>query len=238
MSAAEPTPVVETPCSTMATAAHKTAEAKLGVALGTTYELTQPEVERCYAIAVARNKANVAGGRTNMNFSGRDDLMVSFQGLVGELAYMRMFGLNDEGLDDTTCRNAATDTFDATMSGHSVDVKTVIRRNAGILIAAWKKNNCPALYALLYCKGIKQIDTYRPDMKISITFLGMCPSKWVIRPENLKTLFKDQKEFYEYKQEDLVTWDFLCRKQTVEEMKEAQKKEAQKEAHNNSLSFF
>lgn len=203
--------------------AHKQTPVKAGVALGTTYHLTAEEVARCYTIASARNAANVAGNKTNMNFSGRCDLLVSFQGLCGEWAFTKLFGLDDAGIEDTTCRNAANDTFDGNLGGHSVDVKTVIRRDAGILVTEWKakSGNIARLFGLMYLDGIRYKDTYRPNMPISVTFCGLVPSQWILKPENKRKLFAEQKEFYCYDQSDLVSWDYLNRTETAEQMRAA-----------------
>jgi hypothetical protein len=201
--------------------AHRITPVKTGVALGTTYHLTAAEVARCYAIASARNAANVAGNKTNMNFSHRDDVLVSFQGACGEMACFRIFGLDDTGIDDTTCRNAMNDTFDGNLGGHSVDVKTVIRRDAGILVTEWKAKNPPRLYCLMYLDGLRYKDTYRPNMPISVTFCGLVPASWILKEENKKTLFAEQKTFYCYDQSDLVSWGYLNRTETAEQMRAA-----------------
>jgi hypothetical protein len=197
----------------------------MGVGIGSTYKFSKAEVDRCYRIGKARNDANIAEGKTNMRFSNRDDVVISCQGILGEAAFMRMFGQDDETLEDTTCRNASNDTFDATLDGHSVDVKTVLRPGLDLIATSWKAKNPASLYAMMWLHGLKQSDlVWRDDLELSCTFLGMMPGAWLFKPENVKTMFAEQKEFYCWPSARLVTWDYLMRKQTEEEMEEQKDK--------------
>jgi hypothetical protein len=197
---------------------HKAKAVKLGVGIGTTYVLTPQEIKRCYLIAKARNDSNVAGNRTNCRFSDRDDVMISFQGMCGEYAMLKMFDLDEAGIDDTTCRNYMTDSFDANLEGHTVDVKTVLRQGLDILVSQWKAKNPAGLFAMMMLNGLKSNDAWREDFKLSATFMGFAASEWVLQEKNIKKMFKEQKPFYVWPQDQLVTWDALVRKQTYEEM--------------------
>jgi len=198
---------------------HKTKPVKMGVGIGTTIVLTPAEIKRCYLIAKARNDSNVAGNRTNCRFaSKRDDVMISFQGMCGEYAMLKMFELDDAGIDDTTCRNYMTDSFDANMDGHTVDVKTVLRPGLDIIVSEWKSRNPAGLFAMMLLTGLRNDDMWREDFKLSVTFIGLCCSSWILQPENIERKFAEQKEFYVWPNNRLVTWDALMRKQTYDEM--------------------
>jgi len=202
---------------------HKFKSAKRGVGIGTTYTFTPEEIKRCYAIAKGRNDSNVAGNRTNCRFSTRDDVIVSFQGMLGEYALLKMYELDLEGIEDTTCRNYMNDSFDANLEGFTVDCKAVVRTGLDLIVSEWKAKNAASLFAMVLINGLKMTDTWedvQKEFKLSATLLGLAPSDWVLKPENLKPMFKEQKKFYCWPSSMLVTWDMLKREQTEEQMNE------------------
>lgn len=122
------------------------------VPIGTRYALTQREMRECVRIGRERGKQNRAEGRASRRFSlHRSDDDISIQGVIGELAFARLFDLSID-IHDTTCRSAQSETrFDAVMmpEGWTVDVKTTVARDGPVRVACWKAPNPPGVYALL-----------------------------------------------------------------------------------------
>ncbi|WBR14454.1 hypothetical protein pkur_cds_279 [Pandoravirus kuranda] len=122
------------------------------VPIGTRYALTQREMRECVRIGRERGERNRAEGRASRRFSlHRSDDDISIQGVVGELAFARLFDLSID-VHDTTCRSAHSETrFDAVMmpEGWTVDVKTTVARDGPVRVACWKAPNPPDVYALL-----------------------------------------------------------------------------------------
>lgn len=122
------------------------------VPIGTRYLLTQREMRECVRIGRERGKQNRAEGRASRRFSlHRSDDDISIQGVIGELAFARLFDLSVD-IHDTTCRSAHSETrFDAVMmpEGWTVDVKTTVARDGPVRVACWKAPNPPDVYALL-----------------------------------------------------------------------------------------
>lgn len=118
----------------------------------TKYVLEGAELKHCHDIGKARNDTNRLNKKRNMNYSARDDELISIQGMYGEWALRKMFALPCEDLFDTSCRNTSNDTFDAVLkNGWTFDVKTVKFYVRDLLVSSWKKKNPPTFYALLYC---------------------------------------------------------------------------------------
>ena len=91
------------------------------------YLLDDQEWAFCTKIGKERNARNQQEKKTNMNYSHRDDDTISIQGVIGEYAFLVLHHLPTDGLEDTTCRNVGTDTFDAVFdNGSTVDVKTTL----------------------------------------------------------------------------------------------------------------
>nr|UDO47664.1 hypothetical protein [Pandoravirus massiliensis] len=122
------------------------------VPIGTRYALTQRDMRECVRIGRERGERNRAEGRASRRFSlHRSDDDISVQGVVGELAFARLFDLSID-IHDTTCRSAHSETrFDAVMmpEGWTVDVKTTVARDGPVRVACWKAPNPPDVYALL-----------------------------------------------------------------------------------------
>jgi len=120
------------------------------VALNAVYRFSAKEADTCVAVGLERNAQNKRAKTTNMNYSNRNDDDISIQGVFGEWAFRRMFGLPTIDILDTRCRNAANDTFDATLSnGWAVDVKTTLFEVESILVGEHKRRNPAGAYALM-----------------------------------------------------------------------------------------
>jgi len=129
-----------------------------------TVVLDQYCISMCAFIANERTRRNTAAGLKDARFaSDRSSGDVDVQGVVGEMAFNRFFGLDDAPLHDTTPRTAAGETtFDGIVSvrlptaggapgasrAYTIDVKTTIRPGVPIRVSAWKCRNPPNLYAL------------------------------------------------------------------------------------------
>jgi hypothetical protein len=120
------------------------------VELGQRCRLTTEEAAICLAAGRRRSEVAAAKGRWNMRRSDRRDEDIHIQGLVGEFAFCRLFGLVVEAMDDAH-RTASTETrFDAVMpDGRTVDCKTSTHPDSDLLVALWKEGNPPSLYALM-----------------------------------------------------------------------------------------
>jgi hypothetical protein len=199
--------------------------------IGTRHQMNTSDIDRCIRIGQGRNHANILGKRKNMRYSRRDDTQISIQGCIGELALMRMLGLQTTELDDVTCRNASNDTFDATINGNKIDAKTTIRSGLDLVVSTWKSKNPPELYALLTLhrldkKGTQKIKPSEPfteDMKIEVEFCGMVKSEHVLKRENIQTRYGN-KEYYIYPSKKLMSYPEVLSEeppQLVEEPQDA-----------------
>jgi hypothetical protein len=143
-----------------------------------------------------------------MNFSRRDDEQIHIQGVIGELAFCRLFCLPIE-IYDTTCRNSHNDTFDATMpNGWKVDIKTTLPPDAPILVSKWKRLRPPHIYALA------TLDNYQDKSNINVRrlprvcFRGFVLASTILRDENLITMASGS-VFFRWPQDRLRTLEEL-----------------------------
>lgn len=179
-----------------------------GVQLGASYTLTPAETETCIRIGLERNSKNIANNSKNMNYSSRDDSQIQMQGVAGEYAFCKLFGLAIE-IDDTTCRNFLNDTFDARFgNGWKVDVKTTLRSDAPILVSTWKSRNPPQLYALMIMENYSETEDVSAGRLPCLVFKGIVTSKEMLREENLRQ-FRQNSDVLHYclKQDRLHTLD-------------------------------
>lgn len=191
-------------------AAHLTPQ----VRIGQTYTLTAEETEQSVRIGRERNSKNVQQQTKNMNFSQRNDDEISIQGVVGELAFSRLFGLPIE-IHDTTCRNAHNDTFDATLpNGWKVDVKTTVRNDAPIIVSTWKRVRPPQLYALLILENYEDRHKIGPNRLPRISFRGFVHSSVILQESNLKTM-RNGYTHYHWPQDRLQTLDAILENSAV-----------------------
>jgi len=155
------------------------------VSIGQTYTLTAEETDQCIRIGRERNAKNIQQKTKNLNFSKRDDEQISIQGVVGELAFSRMFGIPIE-IYDTTCRNAHNDTFDAVLpNGWSVDVKTTVRLDAPIIVSTWKRVRPPHLYALIILENYASGQNITINRLPRVCFKGFVQSSVILQDANL-----------------------------------------------------
>nr|UMO78810.1 hypothetical protein [Pandoravirus belohorizontensis] len=167
------------------------------VPIGARYTLTRDETRECARIGHERNRRNRDEGRASRRYTAhRTDDDISVQGVIGELAFARLFDLSID-IHDTTCRSARTETrFDAVMTpeGWTVDVKTTVGHDAPMRVACWKLPNPPDVYALLVYVNY---DPLRPlDARVRalpvIEFRGFASSAAVFAPESrIDTVARD-----------------------------------------------
>jgi hypothetical protein len=182
------------------------------VPIGTRYTLTRDEMRECVRIGRERNQRNRSEGRLNRRYaSHRTDDDISVQGVIGELAFARLFDLSID-IHDTTCRSARTEVrFDAIMPpyGWTVDVKTMIGRDGPLRVNHWKLPNPPDLYALLVYTNYdaeKPLDAQVAAMPI-IEFRGFASSATVFCSSNrVDTVDRDGQRgvLYVVQQQSLV----------------------------------
>ncbi len=120
------------------------------IEVGHVHALTPEDELDCLALGRERCEVNESAGARSNKYSSRPVRDISVQGVRGEMAFCRMFGLPVE-VYDTTPRRAATESrFDGVMpDGSTVDVKTVARADAPLAVCEYKRHNPPGFYALL-----------------------------------------------------------------------------------------
>lgn len=93
-------------------------------------------------IGVKRMMANLRANTRERKQTHRNPWEITVQGVMGELAFHRLFQL-DHDLDNTECRNAMNDTYDAQVGQITMDIKTTLSiyydGNAPIRTPYWKK---------------------------------------------------------------------------------------------------
>jgi len=90
------------------------------------YLLSVPLVRECRNIAVARQLANRAAGiREQKRQDNRNPIDISFQGVLAEKAYVKMFDLEDPTFD-TSLNSYRTDRGDAVHHSLRIDCKAVL----------------------------------------------------------------------------------------------------------------
>jgi len=167
--------------------------------------LTGTALAECIEIGTRRNAANVQAHTTNRNYSGRDDTLISIQGVVGELAFLKWFGLPTVPLWDTECRHAGNDTFDATLQGFTIDVKSPINHHCGLRVTAHKRRNPPAGYALITIERTSRDEPFTAEEQVQLQWQGFITSTDLFQPGYLHP----SKKYYEVRQchlYDTQTW--------------------------------
>ena len=181
------------------------------VSIDEEYILTEEETLQCMRMGAERNQKNVEKKTQNRNFSSRDDEDISIQGVVGELAFARLFKLPIE-IFDTTCRNAMNDTFDATLPfGKRCDVKCTYISNAPIIVSTWKRTNPPELYALVIMDNYADRRKINIDRLPKIRFKGFVRSCDIFQDCNLRTM-KNGYQHYHWEQSKLLCYPDVLEK--------------------------
>lgn len=168
---------------------------RLLLTIGTRYTLTLFETEYCRRIGQERVAANKKAGTNNHRYTIRGDTDISVQGVVGELAFSRLCGIDgiDEALSDTKVRCVYNDTFDATLPGGiRCDVKTTAGDGSQLYVSAHKRVNPPELYVLCRLENPKSLTRGSQTASLpieppSVVFLGVAASSHVFLPRNRKT---------------------------------------------------
>ena len=171
------------------------------------YTLTEEDLGFCTTIGTRREVANREANKRSLRFAlRRTDQEINVQGVIGELAFLRMFALPEGLLQDTRCRNVYDDTFDAVMTnGWTVDVKTTTVMSASLRVAEWKRRNPPSVYAF---------QIYDPLCK-RVRCLGFIDALLVLVPGNLVSL-AGGKRYFEVPRSRLVPWEKIRAEVLVE----------------------
>jgi hypothetical protein len=146
----------------------------------------------CIRIGTERNANNKREGKTNMNYSGRDDTAISVQGVIGELAFAKLLG-GKADLNDTTCRNSFNDTFDCRLlCGWDVDVKTTVHEKADLRVTHWKKQRPPHCYALMIILNYGRTEDFTSTKRAVVSYRGTIKAGDVFDESNLRTIFQNR----------------------------------------------
>lgn len=185
------------------------------VDVGATFRFSAADEALCVRIGLERNAANMRKGTTNMRYSVRNDDDVSAQGVLGEWAFLRLFGLDTSGILDTRCCSAKNDRFDAKLSnGWTVDVKTTTRDVKNLMVGKNKMVKPAGTFALMilthdddartpYCYS----DGARADGSAVIArFAGMVAGREVLDMRRLRSGGGGGGMFFLYPTEVLQGW--------------------------------
>jgi len=179
------------------------------VPVGTCYTLSKEEALLCIRVGKRRERNNSLKSKyVRQRFA--DQTQMDVQGVIGEYAFCRLFGLPIEIFDCTT-RNVDNDTFDATMpNGWKVDVKTTARLDLQLLVSMNKARNPPTLYALMVYKNLfphftdeEQVDKQLP----TVEFKGFIHYTNILKTNNIKKLGRTNMLKYAASQERLVCFE-------------------------------
>lgn len=203
---------------------------------GTEVTLSPEDVKFCIRIGSERNAANTREGKTNRKKAkARDDTQISIQGVIGELAILRMFGLSEEDLSDTTCRNARNDTFDANVNGLKIDVKAVLAQVRQLLVTKWKKENPPDAYALVQIarEGMPFQSKFVETETVRVILHGFVGSIDLFQEGNL-TVHDKMGQCYGYDLQDLDEWDDMVLDGCSEDESESEVEEGEGDSDSDS----
>jgi hypothetical protein len=159
------------------------------------YTLTPDEYKYCLAIAQRRNSTNEKGKVKNANYSGRNDVDIHIQGVIGEFAFLKLHGQDPTpSLDNTKSRSAqdGTDTFDAWIKKENIDVKSVVTPVSELLVPAWKKKHPPNRYVLMrICRHLQAPKSSFTTTEIppTVFLLGSIDSKTLLQSKYLTQRF-------------------------------------------------
>lgn len=182
-----------------------------GVKVGTRFTLNREETKQCIDWGIRRQTTNLRDGTYNANYSGRNDFDIHIEGVFGEYAFCRLFGLEID-LANTECRSAYTETkFDAVLpNGWTVDVKTSKRDGCPLLVNKRKVVNAPSVYALVIWENPPRSESrigYDVEPPI-LRFQGMARANKVFGEGRLvKRTFRGRtSEFFELDARELGTY--------------------------------
>ncbi len=120
--------------------------------------LSNDEVLYCIKIGNERQDTNTKNKVASKQFTNRDPATIHIQGVMGEFAFAKMcdqhFGESKaqdvtKVLNDTKSRGARHDTFDWTLFGKRIDVKTTLNAKSTTVYARLHKRVNPADFYVL-----------------------------------------------------------------------------------------
>ena len=146
--------------------------------------------------------------------STRSIFDIDIQGVLGEFAFQKLFGLGLK-IYDTTCQNFATDTFDAVfLNGFTCDIKTIIKSDLPLLLRKNKGTNPPNLYALMWYSNFDSSISLDQKIRQSdhspvLEFRGFVSKKELLKDENLVFMQFSKEWYYRATQNQLKNWKDL-----------------------------
>lgn len=175
------------------------------ISLGTKITLTSPELQECIKIGQERCSKNKEEKTVNCNYSGRDDIDISVQGVISEWMFCKLFNIPVTDLYDTRCRNRFNDTFDAHIAGYSVDVKGPLGHERSIWVNQGKEKNPADLYCLLTLerKHVGKHTPFSADDEIEGCFQGFIHGEHLLVGGNIQR--RGQKYLYTCPSSKLMT---------------------------------
>lgn len=120
------------------------------------YQFSVDELLYCIRIGNRRQQVNTKNGVRSKQFTERDPTNIHIQGVMGELAFMKICEKEmkldlkiEETLNNTSSRGAARDSFDCMLFGKTVDVKSTLNRGSKYIYARQHKSTNPADFYVL-----------------------------------------------------------------------------------------
>lgn len=188
------------------------------IAANTSCFLDKIDLITCIRLARERQDANERGRTQNRNYSARTDVDIHLQGLLGEVAFCRLFELEDQ-TGDTTCCSHTRDRFDASIDDYQVDVKTTIAIGNGILAPAWKSQNPADALVLMYLMAEPQQlqawlnpNTNQNSLpsRVALHFMGFIAAEDLYQPHYLNQPGPGQGKGYYCKAGELRAFHDMC----------------------------
>lgn len=112
------------------------------VNIGDIVILNSTEQAFCQYISDRRHSNNTSNNVKDYNvlIGSKNDF--EFQGICGELAFCKLFGIYPNFIFDISVRNSSNDSGDAVLpNGKNIDVKTTRYKNGKLIAGHWKKSS-------------------------------------------------------------------------------------------------
>nr|QYA18572.1 DUF5843 protein [Clandestinovirus] len=210
------------------------------VEIGVTVQLSLDDAMYAIDIGVKRMLANLRAKTKERKQTKRSPWEITIQGVMGELAFHRLFNMSHD-LDNTECRSALNDTYDAQVGNVVMDIKTTLSSyyngNAPIRTPAWKRTKPPHVSVLMLWTNFPQtlmdVDTVTVNETLvhawaekfknliksssllpTFEFKGMVDSHTLFNSRH----YNSMRCQYELEQEYLKTWE-ECLSTLVEKKK-------------------
>jgi len=154
------------------------------------YYLVGQDLKDCIRIGKERTTNNRQANTKNLNFSKRNDELISIQGVIGEFVFCKLFQIDTAPLADTRCRNRWNDSFDARIANKTIDVKTPFSHDSELWVTISRGDHPPDLYCLM---TLERPDALSDDMpfdaeteSVEVQFHGFIHRGQLLRGGNIK----------------------------------------------------